>query len=112
MTELYSQYIKERENMDMVCVPHGFATYLKIDDDTYYLVNIFVEKGFRARGLASELSEMVRQIAKADGAKRMLGSVDITKNGVTESLSAILANGFRYSHANGNGLYFEKDVGD
>ena len=110
--ELYAQYIKERENMSLVHVEHGFATYKKIDADTYYLVDIFVEKGFRRNGIASSLSESVKQIALNDGAKRLLGSVDITSNGVTESMQAILSDGFRYSHSAGNGIFFLKEIGD
>ena len=109
--KLYTQYLKEREDMDVVCVEHGFATYKKVSEDTYYLVDVFVEKLYRRNGIASELNELVTQIALQDGAKKLLGSVDITKPNVTGSMAVILANGYKYSHANGNGIYFIKEIG-
>ena len=112
MMNLYAQYISERENKNLVQVAHGFATYQKIDAESYYIVDIFVEKGFRKNGIASELSEAVRKIAINDGASKLFGSVDIGTNGVTESMAAIIANGFKYSHSNGNMIYFVKLLGD
>ena len=111
-TSLYAQYIKEREGIELVQVEHGFATYQKINSDLYYLVDIFVEQGFRKSGIATKLSSMICEVALKNGAKQLLGSVDISRKGVTESMSAILADGFRYSHSEGNGIYFLKDIGE
>jgi predicted GNAT family acetyltransferase len=107
---LYAQYIEEREGFSIIESDHGFATYIKVDDETYYLRDIFVEKEFRKSGLAKELSRQVAEIAKADGAKRLTGSVSTIANGVTVSMKAILADGFEFSHANGNMLYFAKEL--
>lgn len=111
VTSLYAQYIKEREGIELIYVEHGFATYQKVNDELYYLVDIFVEQGFRKLGIATQLSSIVRDIALQAGAKQLLGSVDISRKGVTESMSAILSDGFRYSHSEGNGMYFVKDIG-
>ena len=112
MTNLYSKYIKEREGIDTVVHEngHGYATYKKLDDGSYYLIDIFVEKEYRRSHIATQLSEQVKQIALADKATTMLGSVCLTTNGVTESLKAVLGDGFKYSHASNNTLYFKKEI--
>lgn len=107
---LYAKYIKEREDINTIEIDHAFATYKKINDDTIYLIDIFVENGFRRDGLATKLSSMIEEVARKEGATKILGSVDLSKNGVTESMKAILSNGFKFSSASGNGLYFIKDI--
>lgn len=110
MPSLYAQYIKEREGFESVEVEHGFATYIQVDPDTVYLRDIFVEEGFRKQGIASELSKMVMDISRILGAKRLTGSVCTDAKGVTVSMKALLADGFTFSHALGNMLYFAKEV--
>ena len=107
---LYSQYIVEREGLGIVEFDHGFATYIQVDADTFYLQDIFVEKEHRKSGLAKELSKQVALIAKEAGAKKLTGSVCLIAKGVTVSMKAILGDGFEYSHANGNTLYFAKEI--
>jgi GNAT superfamily N-acetyltransferase len=108
--KMYADYLNERTGTSLLQLEHGFATFKKLDADTYYLIDIYVEPEFRRKRIASELSQRVCEIAKADGAKKLIGSVDISTNGVTESMKAILADGFRFSHAQGNGIYFVKDI--
>lgn len=105
---LYADYLKERQGIETVEHEFGFATYKRIDAETVYLQDIFVVKEHRRNGVASELSAKIAEIAKASGAKKLIGSVDITAHGVTESMKAILGDGFRFSHAQGNGIYFVK----
>jgi len=107
---LYGKYIKERENSEIHIHDNGFVTYKKIDDETYYLVDCFVEKEFRRTGLATQLGEEVCAIVKARGAKRVIGSISTDANGVTESLKAILAAGYKFASLQGTMLYFTKDL--
>lgn len=108
--KLYAEYIKEREDTNLLQLEHAFATYKKINNETYYIIDVYVEKGFRRDGLATKLSAAIEEIAKKDGATKLLGSVDLSRNGATESMQAILSNGFKFSHTNGNGLFFIKEI--
>lgn len=109
-TDLYAKYIQEREGREILTVEHGFLTYKRLDKDTYYLIDCFVEKGYRKLGIARQLGDDVCAIAKQNGAIKVLGSVCLDAAGVTESLTAILAAGYRYSSIHGNTLYFTKDL--
>jgi GNAT superfamily N-acetyltransferase len=108
--DLYAKYIKEREGRDILILEHGFITYKKINKDLYYLVDCFVEEGYRQKGVARQLLDEVCAIALADGATKVLGSVCTAAEGVTTSLISILAGGFKFSSQDGNMLYFVKDL--
>ena len=110
--KLYTQYLKERNNIETIELEHCFLTYKKVDATTWYVVDVFVEKDFRLLGLTQILSNLIETAAKENGVTRLLGSIDITANGVTESMAFLLAHGYRFSHANGNGLYFLKLIGE
>ncbi len=107
---LFSKYLEERQGTKVITSDVGFATYKQIDDETVYLIDIFVEKEHRRKGLASQLSLQVQIEAERLGCTKLLGSVDITANGVTNSLKAVLADGFEFSHGSGNVLYFIKNI--
>ena len=107
---LYAKYIEEREGSSLISVEHGFLTYKKLNDDLYYLIDCYVEKGYRKLGIATDLGNQVCTIAKQDGAKQVMGSVCLNANGATESLTAILAAGYRYASISEQTLYFVKDL--
>ena len=107
---LYAQYIKERENSEIIIHEHGFITYKVLQNGMYYLVDVFVEKEHRKSGAARSLVDAACEIARSAGQTQVLGSVCLDANGVTQSLAAILAGGFKYSSSNGNMLYFVKDL--
>jgi hypothetical protein len=105
---LYAQYIKEREDREIIVLEHGFATYKKLNPETYYLVDMFVEKVYRRTNIAWDLNNIICDIAKKDGALNIITSICTDAAGVTESMAVILAGGFKYSSTSGNMLYFIK----
>ena len=107
---LFAKYLEEREGVKVISSDVGFATYKQVDNETVYLINIFVEKEHRRKGIASQLSLQVQIEAERLGCTKLLGSVDITTNGVTNSLKAVLGDGFEFSHGIGNVLYFIKNI--
>ena len=107
---LYAEYVHEREGFDTFETAIGFATYKKLDADTYYLRDIFVAWDRRRQGVAKELSAEVARIAKAGGANKLLGSVCLSAKDPTQSIAALLADGFVYSAYMGNMLYFTKKL--
>lgn len=109
-TSLYAKYIKEREGKDIVEWEHGFLTYKKLSNDLYYLIDCFVEKEYRRTSIARQLVDKVCEIAKADGARQVMGSVCTDAEGVTVSIASLLGGNFRFSSQQGNMLYFVKDI--
>jgi hypothetical protein len=107
---LYAQYIKERENTEIIVLDHGFATYRKLNNVSYYLVDMFVEKAYRKCNVAWDLNNMICDIAKKDGASVIFTSVCTDAAGVSISLAVVLAGGFEFSSRDGNMLYFKKNL--
>lgn len=107
---LYAEYLKEREGRQLISLPEGFVTFSKMNDDTYYLADMYVQPQFRKQGIAWKLNDLLSDVARKDHATKLLTSVCTTANGVTESLHVVLAGGFRFSSASGNMLFFVKDL--
>jgi hypothetical protein len=117
-TSLYAEYLLEREGISLISNEHGFATYRKLDTGDYWMMDVFVKKqkksnsGWSGRraGVAHQLSRDIAAIAKKDGANFLVTSICLDVNGVTESMKAILGDGFRYANSNGNMLFFNKSL--
>lgn len=107
---MYADYIKEREGFETIEVENGFATYKRLNEDEFYLRDIFVENEHRVNGIAKILSGSVAKIAKEAGATKLIGSVHLRGNGVEVSLLAVMGDGFKFSHSVDSMLYFVKDI--
>jgi len=107
---MQADYILEREGISTLEVENGFATYKKVSDNTYYLIDIYVKPEHRRGRIASEMSAKVAEIAKNDGAEYLLGSVDTSCNFATESMKAVLGDGFSFKSIDGNMIYFYKRI--
>lgn len=108
----YANYMKEREGVSLVESEHGFATYSVLDDGSFYIIDIYVDKEFRKSGEATELESKIIEVAKKSGASKLIGSVALDVNGVTESLSVLLRSGYKYlsvDHSKSM-LYFVKEI--
>lgn len=91
---LYGQYIEEREGKGIVENEHGFATYV-IAGEECYLEDIFIKRGSRLAGAASELADNVAKIGRERGCKYLTGSCVPSTKGATESMKAMFSYGFR-----------------
>lgn len=107
---MQADYLLEREGIHTIEFEHGFTTYKKVSDDTYYLIDIYVKPEHRRGHIASEMSYKVAEIAKADGASILLGSVDTSCDGATNSMKVVLGDGFEFRNISGNVIYFQKMV--
>lgn len=74
---LFAAYLKEIEDFSVLSNEHAFLTYRKQVDGSYYIRDIYVHPDFRKSGVASELADQVIEMAKKDGAKKLVGSVAI-----------------------------------
>ena len=110
MGSFYAQYIKEREEKEIVENEFGFATY-KIYGDAVYIEDIYVVPEMRKTGMAKTIVEQICFYAKERGAKKVFGSADVTANSSTDSIKFLLAFGATVHSVSGNLIYFSKDFG-
>lgn len=106
---LFGDYIRERENKEIVENEHGFATYFYIPTGVY-IQDIYIDKDHRHSGLASMFADSIAAKAKERGVSKMYGSVMPTANGSTESLKVLLAYGFRLESATNNAIIMVKEI--
>lgn len=108
---LYGQYIKERENKNIIENEVGFATFY-FNQDCCYIEDIFVVPEQRKSHQAARFADEISIYAKEKGCKWLIGSVKPSASGSTESLKVLLAYGFKLSTAYDDQIYFKKDLGE
>jgi len=89
---VYAQYIKERENQDIIQSEAGFLTYKIVNADCY-LADLFILPEYRKTGAARGLFSQLIQIAKAAFCTRILTNIYPSTNGATTSIKTALALG-------------------
>jgi hypothetical protein len=115
MSSLYAQYIKEREDHEVLEVDGGFVNYgFVINEDTQErncLINdIFVRKENRQRGIMSEMAKQVETIAKECNCVNLYGAVDSLALNANNSILAIQAYGMKLSHVTNGMIFFKKEL--
>lgn len=108
---MYKEYLKERLQCEFVEFPEeGFATY-RLGDDFCYLQDLYVEPNKRRLGVARKIADIVTNIAKEHGCKKMLTTVDLKYDQEDRAnIYAILSYGFSLKNAKEHALYFVKDL--
>lgn len=106
---LYAQYVLERQGKQILEHAQGFATYSFIDN-AVYIEDIFVQKEYRQTGLAAHMADLICEIAKEKGYKKLFGSVVPSANGSTDSLKVLLAYGFKLDSSANNFIAFSKEI--
>lgn len=96
MFSMYKEYIKEREDADLVHDEKGFATFKYMDDNSVYIIDIYVRKEYRKEGIASKYADMIVEQAKERGCKFVLGTVSENANNSETSKRVLEAYGMRY----------------
>jgi hypothetical protein len=107
---LYGEYLKERENKEIIESETGYATYYFVDkDNAVYLENIFVTKEHRRNGETFVLAGKIIEIAKARGCNKMYGTVCPGTPGASMSLTQLLNHGFVLDSSANNLVVVRKD---
>jgi hypothetical protein len=106
---LYGQYIKTREDFDIIENSLGFATY-KIINSECYLRDIFVDPEVRETAVARDLADQICVIARESGCKTLLGSVCPSAKGATVSLKVLLAYGMSLKSCTNDFIVMEKGL--
>lgn len=94
--ELYAQYIKEREDFDMIYDENFFITYKKYEDETVFVADMFSSKEVRGLGLMVEFCNKFTSSLKEEGYKVVYGQTDESTNGWEYSDKLLRKYGFKY----------------
>lgn len=109
MSSLQAKYALEREGVETLEQAYGFCTY-KISGEECYIIDIYVEPDHRKTSLASDMANVVTEIARDRGCTYLLGSVAPQANSATASLKVLLAYGFELAKAEPNAIWFTKGI--
>lgn len=108
---LYGDYIKERENFEIIEDNHWFATYQMTDDGTtLYIRDCFIEKGHRGQGVVEGIDNTLIEIAKVNGCKNILTQVALFDPHKDRNMRCFLRIGYRIISANSEVIYIGKEV--
>lgn len=108
---LYARYLTERTNDRILETEHGFATYRLLPEaKSVYIVDLYVDPDFRKSGAASRLADQIAEMAKKEGATKMLGSVVPSTKGSNDSMKVLLAYGMRLQSSAFDLIVFEKEL--
>jgi hypothetical protein len=107
---LFSQYIQERTDRQVLEAEHGFATYIINPNKTVYIEDLYIVPEQRKSGLASKFTNDIIEIAKLQGCTKLYGSVVPTTKTSTESLKAFLAFGMRLDSSTNDFIVLSKDI--
>lgn len=94
MVSNYAQYIKERENRDIIETENGFLSY-RITEDECLVCDVFIKPELRRTGAIRYFSDEIVRIAKEKGCRYLAGKIYLTGAYATETLLHNLKWGFK-----------------
>lgn len=94
MSSLFAEYIKERENFEIIEDEKGFATY-RITNQECFIGDMFILKEFRGGKSFIDLISQITDIAKTHGCKILTATVRTWDQGKEHSLSSTFKLGFK-----------------
>lgn len=107
---LYADYLKERTEDQILENDQGFITYRFMDSLTCYIVDIYVRPEHRKQRVASDIADLVMEIAKNRGCTKLLGSVVPSAKGSTTSLKVLLGYGMTLKSSGVDFILFERAI--
>lgn len=108
---LYEQYIKERENLDVIKTDRGFIIY-KIEFPNCVINDCFVAKEFRQDGHATFLANQVFEICKSAGVKTVYCQTDSRASKHELSRVAIESFGFEFIKQDKELSFYKMEVSE
>jgi GNAT superfamily N-acetyltransferase len=107
---LYSQYLAEREDKQVLENEFGFVTYKIINDNECYIQDIYVVPEMRKEGLSFKMRDQVIELAKNMGCKTLIGSVSLDANDASRNLKIMLNDNWQVHGIAGNTLFLNKPI--
>jgi GNAT superfamily N-acetyltransferase len=108
---LYKEYLKEREDKDIVESEKGFATFKTFENGECYLQDIYVVPSERKNGVATEMANKVVEIAKERQCTLLVGSVCTEDQNATRNMKVFLAYGMEIYKNVGTMIFLKKKIG-
>lgn len=106
---LFGDYIKEREDKEIIEDSFGFATYSFLADGIY-IIDIYVAPDYRKSNVASKYADKIADIAKSKGLNKLYGSVCPAAKGSDASLKVLQAYGFKLDSLSNGLIVMKKDI--
>lgn len=106
---LFSEYLRERTEIEMIENDYGFITF-SIEGDNCYIRDLYIVPAERKNHWATDLANRVRDIALSRKCKYLTGSVCPQAKNATDSLKVLLAYGMRLDSAANNLIIFKKEI--
>jgi hypothetical protein len=107
---LYADYLLERTFDHIVETDKGFATYRFLNESQVYIVDLFVLPQYRKTYVASDMADIIVEIAKQKGCTELIGTVVPSTKGSNTSLQTLLAYGMTLKSADKDLIIFKKDI--
>lgn len=112
---MYTRYLKESQNKEVIETPHGFLTYgfdcvPGVAFSHVYIEELYVVPEMRKARVAATMADKVADIAKERGVTKMLGSVSLGRKGADENLEVLKRYGMRLFAAHEQTIYTIKDL--
>lgn len=106
---LYGDYIKEREDFDIIEDWRGFASY-RIDGPVCYIRDIYIKPDQRKTKVHYEFSDKIVEIAKERGCTKLLGTVDPNDKAATRNIKVLLGYGLQFMNIHNQLMWFSKEI--
>ena len=107
---LYADYIKEREDKEIIETDKGFATFTCFENKECYIQDIYVVPEYRKSGYATEMTDKVVEMAKEKGCNTLVGSVCTEDKNATRNMKVFLAYGMQIYKTAGIMIFLKKKI--
>lgn len=106
---LYAEYLLEREGYSCLEDDDFFVTFKKLDD-ALYIRDMYISPNSRRKKKGTELGNMLEQLAKEEGCKALITSVDTGTQGWQASKKGIEKFGFKEIYTEESCIYYNKEI--
>lgn len=107
--EMFKEYLKERENKEVIENEYGFLVY-KIFDKECFLADFYIKPAFRKTFVVGDFVSQLEVIAKDNGCECITAQIQIADKGHKVTLSAAFKLGFNIVSSNNNAIIIMKEV--
>lgn len=107
---IYSDYLKEVMNKELLETSEGFALFSFPDQHTCYIEEIFISPKSRNNNLASNMADQIAIIARERGCNTLMGSVNTSIRNPTTSIEVLIRYGFKFVCSTPECLFFRKEI--
>jgi GNAT superfamily N-acetyltransferase len=107
---LFADYIREKNGDEIIETEHGFATYRYVNEQTVYIVDLYIVPEYRKSNKAGALADKIVEAARRKGCTRLMGTVHPAAKTASASLRVLLGYGMRLVSSGPEFIIFEKDI--